>query len=290
MRVFLLMMFILVSLVLAISSQLPDKNLHIVICDVGQGDGMLIQKGSTQIVIDGGPDNSILHCLGKHMPFWDRTIEIAFMTHADSDHYYGFSEIIMRYHVQNFVASTVDNPTSEYIRLKAVVEQSAVPVTAAQAGKIFKVDGVSFKILFPQSEYVMSRTTEGDASQVLGSRTSNERNDLCALGLLTYGNFTGLFTCDLSPASGEEMVKAGIVPRSYFLKVSHHGSKNGLTQSFLNAVQPTIAAISVGRKNRYGHPSSEIINMLENAGVKIYRTDEVGDIELVTNGQKIWIK
>ena len=52
------------------------QKIEIIVCDVGQGDAILIQQEGTQILIDGGPDNSILNCLGRHMPFWDREIEL----------------------------------------------------------------------------------------------------------------------------------------------------------------------------------------------------------------------
>lgn len=284
-----LIFFILVAFALAIYTQLPDQNLHIVVCDVGQGDGMLIQKGSTQIVIDAGPDNSILTCLGRYMPFWDRTIEVALMTHADSDHFYGFIEMIERYTVNTFVASTVDNPSSEYEMLKQTLRTKRVSLQTAHAGKRIKVSELIIDIIFPQAAYEHAHTVGAASQNILGSRTSNDRNDICAITRLTYGNFSGLFTCDISPSSGRDMLSLGLVEESYFLKVSHHGSKNGLTEDFLKAVNPQVATISVGRKNRYGHPSPEIMSMLEKANVQTYRTDQDGDIELATDGKRIWI-
>ena len=67
-----------------------DSDLHIVACDVGQGDAILIQKSRTQILIDSGSGNKVLDCLGRHMPFWDRQIELAISTHIDKDHSGGF--------------------------------------------------------------------------------------------------------------------------------------------------------------------------------------------------------
>ena len=74
-----------------------------------------------------------------------------------------------------------------------------------------------------------------------------------------------------------------------YIKVPHHGSKNGLTESLLNAVEPELAVISVG-KNSYGHPHKEILKLLEDNNIRVLRTDELGDVVVVTDGEKIWIK
>ncbi len=289
MKALLLGIFFVGSLLLALISQLPDNKLHVFLCDVGQGDGILIQKGTTQLVIDGGPDNSLVSCLGSHMPFWDHTIEVAILTHGDSDHFFGFIEMAKRYQVKHLVGSQVDNESREFARLKEVVSETHIPITIAHAGQEIKANGVSFRIVFPSTQFVNDRTKENPGSTLLGSRQSNDRNSFCIVGLLTYGNFAGLFTCDISPASEKWMLEANIVPKAYFLKVSHHGSKNGLIPEFLQAVNPTVAGISVGKKNRYGHPSPEVITMLKDFGAKVVRTDETGEVELVTDGSTVWV-
>src|SRR3990167_5984157 len=83
--------------------QLPDSNLHIVACDVGQGDAILILKGSGQILTDGGPNNKVLTCLSKYMPFWDRDIELVISTHPDADHSTGLIDVVKRYNVGTFL-------------------------------------------------------------------------------------------------------------------------------------------------------------------------------------------
>lgn len=285
----LICIFMLAILCVAVFTQLPDQRLHVFICDIGQGDGMLIQKGSIQMIVDAGPDNSIQSCLGKHMPFWDRTIEVALMTHADSDHYFGFSEIARRYHIQTFIGSTLENKGSEYSELKNIIKEQGINVLGAKAGQTIRFSGVSFHIIYPTTEIIDSHSAPVPEAHVLGSRIQDSRNDYCAVGYLTYGNFSGLFTCDISPLAEEMMLSMHIVPHAYFLKIPHHGSKNGLIERFLDAVDPTIAAISVGIKNRYGHPSPSVIDMLSGKKVKVYRTDQNGEIEILTNGKTIQV-
>ena len=86
------------------------------------------------------------------------------------------------------------------------------------------------------------------------------------------------------------MASTGSIPKVNYLKVPHHGSKNGLSQSLLDAASPQIAVISVGKNNSYGHPSKEVLNMLEAKEIKIMRTNEVGDVEIVSNGDNWWLK
>lgn len=70
----------------------------------------------------------------------------------------------------------------------------------------------------------------------------------------------------------------------------HHGSKNGLTKKLLDAVTPEVAVISVGKNNRYGHPHEEVLNLLSEKEVKILRTDQKGNIEVVANGSTWWVE
>lgn len=125
------------------------------------------------------------------------------------------------------------------------------------------------------------------------SRLKSAKNDNLdlngfALGqLLIYKNFRVLFTSDLEiPAIGWIVEKAG---RVTVLKISHHGSRNGLDKTVLNFAAPRSAVISVG-KNSYGHPTSFVLDLLKNAEIKTLRTDQVGDIELISDGESYQIK
>ena len=74
-----------------------------------------------------------------------------------------------------------------------------------------------------------------------------------------------------------------------YLKVPHHGSRNGMTDNLLKSLMPEMAIISVGKNNRYGHPTDEILKMLNDVNVKTYRTDEMRDIEVITDGKDFWM-
>ena len=89
-----------------------DKKLHIVFCDVGQGDAILIRSSSGIVsLVDGGPDERVEACLSRHLPFWQRTITLLLLSHPHADHYMGMLGILDRYTVKNFATEKLDNNT-----------------------------------------------------------------------------------------------------------------------------------------------------------------------------------
>jgi competence protein ComEC len=100
--------FSLIVLVFFVFSSLNDKKLHIIICDVGQGDAILIiTPTQAQILIDGGPDKAVLECLSRNMPFWDRSLEAIIMTHPHADHLVGLMDVVDRYRLSSFYTEDV---------------------------------------------------------------------------------------------------------------------------------------------------------------------------------------
>lgn len=271
--------FLLLLLISSISffSQFPDRYLHVIVCDVGQGDGILITKGYTQVVIDGGPNDRILDCIGSHIPFWDKQIELVVNTHADLDHYAGFVSLLDRYEVSTFLKSGVDSEAKEYQLLLKKLQDKNISTSVAHTGQKIIVGDLNFDVIFPTNQFIETH-----------SKVS--RNDFSAILYLKYGKFTSLFTGDTQPPSEHQMLDLGVVPEAYFLKIPHHGSKNGLIEDFLNKVKPKVAAISVGLKNKFGHPDQSIIDLLNKYKIKTLRTDSDGEIELVTDGSHVWAR
>lgn len=286
-------------LVFVAAFSLTDNRLHLVFCDVGQGDAILIYKGSSQVLIDGGPDNRVLTCLSNHMPFWDRKIEVVALTNADADHYTGLIEVVRRYQTESFLSPGVWKQAEGVKTLTDELVQREVKPITAQAGVAVKIADLNFKSYWPTKEYLADvigrgigqgiRNT-GDKENVLGIFTSQEAINKYSLVLgLSYGNFDALLTGDIQPPATDLLAKDVENSTSGWevLKVPHHGSKNGLTKELLKVVNPKLAVISVGAKNRYGHPSKETIGLLERWNVRILRTDQNGEIEITTDG-KTW--
>jgi len=242
-----------------------DSKTKIVFCDVGQGDATYIRvKNKVDVLIDAGPDKKILNCLGKHMPFWDKKIEIAFLSHPNKDHYQGFFFINGRYKIERFV--TVENPfvSPSYKNLIETLKKNQVLILKKFQGDQINILNDRFLFLWPAKNYF-----------------SSEDNDYSHLLLFQEDDFKALFTGDASPKILNLIVKTNsidFIKNINLIKIPHHGSKNGLTKNFLSISNPKIAVISVGKNNTYGHPAKEVLEMLKAQKVKIKRTDEEGNI------------
>lgn len=268
-RIILIGLALLIGLVWAAIFSLPDNNLHLVFCDVGQGDAILIYQGSNQILVDGGPNQSVLNCLSNHMPFWDREIEMVIATHPEADHITGLIDVIERYNVNQLVISSVGKDTAVFKKFQDAVLKENSEIYFPQAGDRIKLKSLELSVLWPQSQ-----------EKILGAATTEkEINDTSIVFLLSYGNFDALLTGDISTKVDSQLDLSDIE----VLKLAHHGSKYSTSEEFLKQIQPELAVISVG-KNPFGHPTEEVIERLKNQA--ILRTDQDGEIEIVSDGEK----
>lgn len=257
-------------------ARFSDGKLRIVFCDVGQGDAVFIRTPNKQdILIDGGPDNSVLNCLSEHMPFWDKEIELVFATHPDADHITGLVAVFENYKVKSFNTSKKTTDTAIFKRLNSTIAKHYVPVRYIYSGDKFKVGQVELLTFWPTAEYVSA------------DNKSVATNNFSLIQLLSYGDFTALFTGD-NIASNLEGVFTE--PLSVdVLKVPHHGSKTGLNATLLQELAVNMAVISVG-KNSYGHPTPFILDLLNQFGIKTLRTDRGGEVEIISDGRGWGIK
>ncbi len=267
--IFLVIILGLLGLFLYQDKTISDGKLRVVFCDVGQGDGIYIRtpKGA-DIVIDGGPDNSILLCLSDNMPFWDRTIDLMILTHPDSDHYTGLIPIAKQYGVLSFATSYTQKDVPGYQTLVDIFKEKGTKQRfVCQGDKFGFPDKTNIQVLWPRS-------------CTLGS---TEKNDNSVVTLLTYKDLQILLTGDAEENIGDfYQDRAGDID---ILKIPHHGSKDGIDEDYLLAVKPEVAVLSVGSKNRYGHPSQSILNELKERNITTYRTDRQGDIIIKSDGK-----
>ena len=256
---------------------LPDDKLHLVVCDVGQGDAILVTYKTTQMLVDGGPNSSVLECLAGHMPFYDRRIEVVVLTHPQADHMNGLIDVLKRYTVLQFVKEPVANDTDGYRELIKLIEQNKqIKQSEVYAGDEIRFVNFKFAVLWPERDLPAGRQ----------GFESKELNETAIVGKLSFGDFDALLTSDAG-------LIAPPVPVDV-LKVPHHGSKYGMTKEWLEVARPKLAIISVGRRNSYGHPTPEAMKLLEDlpAGrqVKILRIDQDGTVEIVSDGKSYWVK
>lgn len=257
--IFLFITSLIFGLVIFYSSK--SGELKVIFLNVGQGDAILISQGKNQILIDGGRDGKILlEKLGEIIPFWDRQIEIVIATHPDQDHIGGLINVLQSYKVNLILETKAESASQTYKAWKeAVSNEGARNIEAKKNLSIkFSNDAVA-RVLFPIDSIGTNSKSNNEYSVVLK---------------LDFGENSFLFTGDL-PSNQEDKLETGEID---FLKVAHHGSKYSTSEEFLNRINPDEAIISAGRNNRYGHPNQEVIKRLMERKIKIWRTDNMGDI------------
>lgn len=252
----------------------PDGLLRVYFLDVGQGDAIfIVAPNGNQVLIDGGPDGKVIQELGKVMPFHDRTIDLVVLTHPDADHINGLIEVLERFDVGRVLENHVKKETSAYNRWDELKREAQV-TEAIFGQEVVLDDGIFLWILYPIGDSV-------EQSQV---------NNNSIIAKLIYGETSLLLTGDTEAKIERELITRGADIDSDLLKIPHHGSKTSTTEEFLDAVTPEVAFIQVGADNRYGHPHPTVLERLENRGIKYYRTDTYGMIELMLDGTNYQIK
>ncbi len=254
-----------------------DGKLHVVVCNVGQGDAIFIRTSDAKdILIDGGPDNSVLDCLSNHMPFWDRDIELVMLSHPHSDHYTGLLEVMKRYKVIHYVTEKVENGENEVSKLNKELADKNLNAKHLLRGDKIDISG--------QTQLLTLWPEKGMAK--LGKDTDINGSGL--IELLTFQSFKMLLTDDVGYKS-EELASSGIGMIDV-LKVPHHGSSTGMSKDFLSNTDPRLAVISVGKGNSFGHPALTSLNLLKEDNIKTLRTDMDGEVEIVSDGKSFTYK
>lgn len=244
--------------------------------DIGQGDATLIHTpDGRDILIDGGPDNSVLYRLGEVMPFYDRTIDMVVLTHPDSDHMNGLIEVLKRYRIKTIVYNGIVDTSPAYRYFKELAAAERAEVVIAVAGQRFQFAEAELEILFPEAS--------------LASRRFDDTNESSIVGRYSFGDSDFLFSGDLPQAEERELVSTGAVLEAEVMKAGHHGSKTASAPEFIKAINPVYAVVSAGRNNTYGHPHYRTLHTLSAAGVEILRTDLRGTIHIHMSAKSLEI-
>lgn len=272
-------LMVVAILVSVAAATMPDDNLRISFLDVGQGDAILIQKGNQQVLVDGGPSPQAISLeLGNKMPFWDRTIELVILTHPSADHITGLVEVLQRYKVKQVLYPDLDFKSDIYDEWLRLLKEKNIKCIIAQAGQQINLGGGVIKILNPPIPLLTGTESDLDNNSVVIH--------------ISMGKVSFLLTADIMWEAEFELIGRRADLTSTVLKVAHHGSDTSTSQEFLAVVNPQIAIISVGKGNPFGHPSDEVLERLkEKLGQEnIYRTDEHGTIEFITDGKRLWVR
>ena len=248
-------------------SMIP-KDLKIYFIDVGQGDScLIITPNNKKVLIDGGEGESevlLYYLLDRKI----KTLDYIMISHFDSDHCNGLIEVIKNLNVKNILISKQAYFSDEYKNIANIINAKKIKVTFVKQGDRLIVDkNVKLDIFYPPEELEYE-----------------DLNNNSIVAKLAYNSFSVLFTGDIEKSEEDllERYMNGEL-KSDILKIAHHGSKTSSSEEFLEAVKPKIALIGVGANNTFGHPSNEVLQRLENINCKIYRTDEMGEIEIRIN-------
>lgn len=252
-----------------------DTTLRVIFFDIGQGDSALVRTPSHQnILIDAGPDTSVLSKLGAALPFYDRRIDLVILTHCHADHEGGLAAVLERYDVGKVIWSGVGDDSPGCVAWQDVSERNHIPIHVVAAGENYRFGATIMTVLYPFDYQSVSGETNLNMTSVVSR--------------LTYGDSSFLFTGD-APAEVEERLlsRSDITLASDVLKVGHHGSRYSSSLEFLQTVHPQYAIISVGAGNSYGHPHLATLNRLSSQGITYLRTDLSGDLPCSSNGRNI---
>ncbi len=288
-----LICMVISSIVINIYKNTP-KDFYINFIDVGQGDSTLITtQYNKKILIDGGGsefgstfdvgEKTLLPYLLKKRIY---KLDYVIISHFDSDHVGGILTILEELNVKNIIIGKQFEKSENYEEFIKVIQNKKIKIYNVEAGQRINIDKDTYiDILWP------------DSTNVITDNILNNNSLVCKI---KYKGITILFTGDI-----EEIAENAIIDKyennlqilkADIIKVAHHGSKTSSKKELLKCIKPKIALIGVGENNKFGHPSINTLNNLEQIGCKIFRTDDSGEICITINQRgkivkiKEWIK
>ncbi len=263
--------------VILLLARYPAHNLQVTFLDVGQGDGICMELPDGRIyLMDGG--SSDVSKVGNYrlVPFLKakgiRKIDTIFLSHGDADHINGIAELLKEKQIAiTCLCLPAGTEQEEFEEITDLAQARSISVRTIQAGDFWENNGARFWCLNPTD-------------------TKENGNAASIVLYMEYQDFSMLLTGDLE-GEGEKnvaaLLRANAITDVSVLKVAHHGSKNSTKEEFLQQCSPTVAVISCGERNTYGHPHAETLERLDDAGTVVYRTDCSGAIQITVNGNRM---
>lgn len=247
-------------------SLLPSSALRVHVFDVGQGDSILLTSPSGKhILVDGGPNLSLLQHLAKSLPFFDRTIDLLIITHPNTDHLTALPTLLQHYHVRSALLPRTSSSLPLYQKILDIFLQKNISVLFARPDRdIHLGDGVIIDTLWPPES--------------LTNEWSDNLNNIAVVTRAISRDQSILLTGDIEEKAEMAILASGADLRTTILKVAHHGSKTSTSTGFLLASTPRKAIISVGKNNRYQHPHPSTVARLRHFGITVITTAENGTV------------
>ena len=269
-----IVLYTMLILILNLSLLNLDESISIKFIDVGQGDSVLIQTQNGNYLIDTGGNIFGNFDIGKNIlcPYLEKEgifkLKGVFISHFDVDHCKGLIYLIDNMEIEKIYIGYTRPGNIYYDEILRKAKAREVPIVLLKTKDSFKLDSNT------------SITVHGPDEKILD--TQNSDNDLSMVLMLNYLDQNILFTGDIEKI-GEDILIGNMEEKIDFLKVPHHGSKTSSSKELLDSIKPNIGFISVGRNNSFGHPHGEVLERYYNKNIEVFRTDELGLINLVLN-------
>lgn len=252
-----------------------EEQLKVRFLDVGQGDAIhIVTPDGYEMLIDGGPTNSVLQALSENRSFFDKEIDVVVATHPDTDHVAGLVDVFKRFKVDYILETNAKSDAPAAVAYCDNARAEGARIITAEAGQTLQL-GASTTI------YIFS--PHGDTSEW-------ETNTASIVVQVVYGDTSFMLTGD-APSSIEEYLvdQYGTALESDVLKLGHHGSKTSSSEEFLKVVNPEYAVVSAEANSRYGHPHQEVVDRVLENNIEILNTAKEGTIEFLSDGNRVWL-
>lgn len=248
----------------------PPDGWVMVMCDVGQGDAIVLNTGDGgAVVVDTGPDPALMaDCLNR-LDIHD--VPLVVLTHFHTDHVNGLPSVLSGHAVGEIETSPYNVPWDRYRAVSSWAHSAGIPMTVAAVGERRRVGQLRWRVLGPTAA-----TSAGDGSTDDGSGPNNAS----VIMLVRVAGIRILLAGEAEPEEEDAIMAAGSDLRADVLKQPHHGSA-AQDPRFLAATQAAVSLIPVGADNPYGHPAPQTLSWLHQLGMRVYRTDQDGDIAIV---------
>lgn len=245
-----------------------SDTLKVYITDVGQADSILIRDGNYNMLIDAGNNSDGEKLVKYYKELGITSFKYVFASHPHEDHIGGMDDIINNFDIKNFYMPDKLSTTKTFEDMLDALERKNLKYIVPKVNDKLSLNNSNINVIYVGSD-------------------ESDINDSSIVLKLNYFSNSFLFTGDLGSNKEKEILNSGANIKADVLKVGHHGSSYSTASLFLDKVNPSFAAISVGKNNIYKHPASSTLEKLNKRGIKVYRTDLDGTILFESNGKDI---
>ncbi len=243
---------------------------RIIFLDVGQGDATFIQYKGLDVLIDGGPDDSVVYKLSEYMPPWDREIDLVILTHPHGDHIEGINDILKRYEVGKILVNKVFYSRHDWLMLVQYDKVEHI----FYGKKVILDKDLMISFLWPELD------KKGLESNGFYSNFDSNINNDSLIFSVEIADYRVFFSGDAEINVERELLNKGVLEDVDILQAGHHCSNTSSSKEFLQILEPELVVCSLGEENKFNHPGRKTLLRFQDLNIRYLRTDREGDIIL----------